>query len=84
MSCFRGLVPVDKVPGGDQMGLTFFLGPVSHLVVYPVRRGELINFVAYVPDPEWTLESWSFRSAPGEAVAAYEGWTETVTTMLGK
>jgi salicylate hydroxylase len=83
MSCFRGLVPVDKVPGGDKFGLTFFLGPNRHLVVYPVRGGELINFVAYVPDPEWTLESWSSKSEPAEAVAAFEGWNDTVTTMLG-
>ncbi|GAA2364292.1 FAD-dependent monooxygenase [Dactylosporangium salmoneum] len=83
MSCFRGLVPIDKVPGGDKFGLTFFLGPNRHLVVYPVRGGELINFVAYVPDPEWTLESWSSKCEPADAVAAFEGWNDTVTTMLG-
>jgi salicylate hydroxylase len=83
MSCYRGLVPVDQVPGGDRFGLTFFLGPNRHLVAYPVRGGELINFVAYVPDPEWTLESWSFRSEPGEAASAFDGWTPAVTTMLG-
>lgn len=82
MSCFRGLTPVDKVPGGDRFGLTFFLGPGRHLVAYPVRGGELINFVAYVPDPEWTLESWSARCAPEEAVAAFEGWHPVVTTLL--
>ncbi|MBM2620263.1 FAD-dependent monooxygenase [Actinoplanes sp. LDG1-06] len=82
MSCYRGLTPVDKVPGGETFGLTFFLGPNRHLVAYPVRGGEFINFVAYVPDPEWTLESWSARSDPAEAVAAFEGWTDTVTTML--
>ncbi|MEV8513728.1 FAD-dependent monooxygenase [Dactylosporangium sp. NPDC051484] len=83
MSCFRGVVPVDKVPGGDEFGLTFFLGPGRHLVAYPVRGGELINFVAYVPDPEWTLESWSAGCEPAEAVAAFAGWNDTVTTMLG-
>ncbi|GAA0732971.1 FAD-dependent monooxygenase [Dactylosporangium roseum] len=83
MSCFRGLVPVEKVPGGDRMGLTFFLGPGRHLVVYPVRGGELINFVAYVPDPEWTLESWSSKAEAADAVAAFDGWNDTVVTMLG-
>ncbi|WP_246614180.1 FAD-dependent monooxygenase [Paractinoplanes bogorensis] len=82
MSCYRGLTPVDRVPGGDTFGLTFFLGPNRHLVAYPVRGGEFINFVAYVPDPEWTLESWSARSEPAEAVAAFDGWTDTVTEML--
>ncbi|WP_327009392.1 FAD-dependent monooxygenase [Dactylosporangium sp. NBC_01737] len=83
MSCFRGLVPVDRVPGGDQMGLTFFLGPVSHLVVYPVRRGELINFVAYTRDEAWTDESWSAKGDASQAVAAFEGFNDTVLAMLG-
>lgn len=83
MSCFRGLVPVEKVPGGDTMGLTFFLGPGRHIVAYPVRRGELINFIAYVPDPVWTLESWSAKGDAAEAVAAFDGWNDTVTAMLG-
>jgi salicylate hydroxylase len=83
MSCYRGLVPVDNVPGGAHFGLSFFLGPDRHLVAYPVRGGELINFVAYVPDPAWSVESWSFRTSAAEAAAAFEGWTPTVTTMLG-
>ncbi|MFI1990795.1 FAD-dependent monooxygenase [Actinoplanes sp. NPDC020271] len=83
MSCFRGLTPVDRVPGGDRFGLTFFLGPNRHVVAYPVRGGELINFVAYVPDPDWTEESWSARCAPREAVAAFDGWSPVVTALLG-
>jgi len=82
MSCFRGLVPTDKVPGGDAFGLTFFLGPNRHMVAYPVRGGELVNFVAYVPGPEWTEESWSAKSSTAEAVAVFEGWNDTVTTLL--
>jgi salicylate hydroxylase len=83
MSCFRGLVPIDKVPGGDRMGLTFFLGPTSHLVVYPVRRRELINFVAYTRDAAWTDESWSAKGDASQAVAAFEGFNDTVLEMLG-
>jgi salicylate hydroxylase len=82
LSCYRGLVPVEQVPGGSRFGLTFFLGPNRHLVAYPVRGGELINFVAYVPDPSWSVESWSFQSSPAEAADAFEGWTPAVTTML--
>jgi salicylate hydroxylase len=83
MSCFRGLVSTDKVPGGDQFGLTFFLGPNRHMVAYPVRGGDSLNFVAYVPGPEWTLESWSAQSSTAEAVAVFEGWNDIVTTLLG-
>jgi salicylate hydroxylase len=83
MSCYRGLVPIERVPGGDRLGLTFFLGPGRHLVAYPVRRGTLINFIAYLPDPVWTLESWSAKGDPAEAVSAFAGWTDLVTTLLG-
>jgi salicylate hydroxylase len=82
MSCYRGLVPVGQVPGGSHFGLTFFLGPDRHLVAYPVRGGDLVNFVAYVPDPSWSVESWSFQSSAAEAAAAFDGWTPAVTTML--
>ncbi|WP_305785724.1 FAD-dependent monooxygenase [Symbioplanes lichenis] len=78
-SCFRGLVP-----GSDIDGLTFFLGPGRHLVAYPVRGGDFVNFVAYVPDPGRPRESWSARSTPGEAAAAFDGWTATVTSLLGR
>jgi salicylate hydroxylase len=83
MSCFRGLVPIERVPGGDQWGLTLFLGPGRHLVAYPVSRHRLINFVAYLPDPTWTLESWSAKGDPAEAVSAFDGWNDAVTTLLG-
>ncbi|GAA1647929.1 FAD-dependent monooxygenase [Actinoplanes couchii] len=82
MTCYRGLVPTDRIPGGDTLDLTFFLGPNRHLVAYPVRDGSLINFVAYVPGTEWTQESWHTRSDPASAVAAFEGWTPQVTAML--
>jgi salicylate hydroxylase len=82
MSCFRGLVPIDQVPGGDRMGLTFFLGPGRHLVAYPVRRGTLINFVAYVPDQVGTFESWSTKGDVAQAVTAFQGWHETVEALL--
>ncbi len=82
MSCFRGLVPDRRGARRHQFGLTFFLGPNRHIVAYPVRGGESINFVAYLPDPEWTLESWSAKTSTAEAVAVFEGWTDIVTTML--
>jgi salicylate hydroxylase len=83
MSCFRGLVPIERVPGGDEWGLTFWLGPGRHLVAYPVSRHRLINFVAYVPDQAWTLESWSAKGDPAEAVSAFNGWNPAITTLLG-
>ena len=83
MSCFRGLVPSERVPGGDEWGLTLFLGPGRHLVAYPVGPRRLINFVAYVPGQSWTLESWSSKGDPAEAVSAFQGWNRAVTSLLG-
>jgi len=77
--CWRCLVPVDAVPGG--LGTTdngTWLGPHGAVVVYLVRRGELVNVVAHYDNDTWTEESW-IREAPREEVIEnYRGWDETL------
>src|SRR6185312_5254645 len=46
--CWRCLVPVDAVPGGlATSDGTTWLGPHGAVVVYLVRRGELVNVAAH-------------------------------------
>ncbi|GGM52946.1 salicylate hydroxylase [Longimycelium tulufanense] len=89
-SGYRGLVPVERLPRLPELGfdphhpkLWLFPGPGRHLISYPVSGGRLVNFLAVVPDPEWTLESWVARGEVSEAVAAFEGWNEVVAILLG-
>jgi salicylate hydroxylase len=46
---FRGLVPTTGLPAWlREPEVTAWLGPKLHVVAYPVRRGELLNVVAFV------------------------------------
>jgi salicylate hydroxylase len=81
--CWRCLVPVDAVPGGlSSTDNGTWLGPHGAVVVYLVRRGELVNVVAHYDDESWTEESW-IREAPREEVIEnYRGWDDTLMRIF--
>ncbi len=35
-----------------------WLGPHGHVLHYPVRRGEIMNFISFVERDDWQIESW--------------------------
>ena len=51
---WRGVIPVERL-GRDRMPLagTNWIGPGRHVVHYPLRRGELLNFVGVVERGDW-------------------------------
>ena len=57
---WRGVVPMDRLPARlrQQYGMTW-IGPHGHVVTYPLRRGELLNFVTAIERDDWLIESWS-------------------------
>ncbi|MBV9063453.1 MAG: FAD-dependent monooxygenase, partial [Alphaproteobacteria bacterium] len=57
--CWRFLVPVDAVKDVDSSNYTLWLGPHGSIMVYRVRRGELVNVVAHCDNDSWTEESWT-------------------------
>ena len=59
---YRGVLPAQSVswPNGAMRN---WLGAGRHFLVYPLRAGELINCVGFVPTDEEMKESWS---APGD------------------
>ena len=79
--CWRGLIPIERFPH-DAHGTTRWLGPHGHVVSYPVRRGELLNFVAHYDSDSWTEESWTREADRAELVETYKGWNEAVLRML--
>lgn len=73
--CWRGLVPVERVPPGlvEPSSLNW-MGPHGHVVHYYVRHGEMVNFVAIHDTAEWTEESWIREADRDELMATYAGW----------
>ena len=80
---WRGLVPMDRLPlhqrrlvGANWMGVG------GHVVTYPLRRGELLNFVGVVERDDWRVESWNVPGSREECLRDLGGWHEDVKTII--
>lgn len=82
---WRGLVPMEKLPSHlAQMQGTNWLGPHGHVLHYPVRRGELMNFISFVERDDWQIESWVTQGTKDELANDYRGWHADVHEVIGR
>src|SRR5262249_32149334 len=82
---WRGLVPMDKLPAHlSQMLGTNWIGPHGHVLHYPVRRGEIMNFISFVERDDWRLESWVTQGTTGELANDFREWHADVHTIIEK
>jgi salicylate hydroxylase len=81
--CWRGLVPVERIPPGliEPSSLNW-MGPHGHVVHYYVRRGEMVNFVAIHDTDQWTEESWIREADRDELMAMYARWNEKLLRLF--
>jgi salicylate hydroxylase len=61
---------------------TNWLGPRGHVLHYPVRRGELMNFISLVERDDWQQESWTIEGSKGELANDFRGWHADVHTLI--
>jgi salicylate hydroxylase len=72
---WRGLVPRARVPAGIRMNVgTNWVGPGGHVVHYPVRGGELLNFVGLLERDDWRVESWTVQGTKDEFANDFRNW----------
>jgi salicylate hydroxylase len=72
---WRGMVPIDRLPPHLRRPLSSqWIGPRGHATCYPVRRGELLNFVGEVERDDWRIESWIERGTHAECLGDYPDW----------
>ena len=81
---YRGLVPREKLPEWRKETHQIWMGDGKHFMVYPVRRGELLNYVGFVPTEDETVESWSAVGDHDQLAASFEGWDRRVVGLLEK
>jgi len=80
---WRGLVPMDKLPPQLQaMQGTNWLGPHGHVLHYPVRRGEIMNFISFVERDDWQIESWVTQGTKDELANDFRGWHPDVHEII--
>jgi salicylate hydroxylase len=79
--CYRSVIPVDAVPGAPVQEGTW-LGPHGAIVIYRVRRGELINVVAHHDDDTYKHESWITECDRQEPIERYSKWHESLKRLF--
>jgi salicylate hydroxylase len=81
--CYRSVVPVAAVPGAPPSNDNEqWLGPHGTIVLYPVRRNELINVVCHYDDESYRHESWVSRCERSEVLERYAGWNELLLRVF--
>ena len=80
---WRGVIPAERLPEHLRAPLSVtWIGPGGHVVHYPLRRGELVNYVSVVERDDWRVESWSITGTAEECLADYPGWHSDVRTLI--
>ncbi len=80
---WRGVIPAEALgPRLMTPDSVTWIGPRGHAVHYPLRRGELMNYVSVVERDDWRVESWSVEGSVEECLADYPGWHADVHALI--
>jgi salicylate hydroxylase len=79
---YRGVLPHALVPHWPNDSWLMWLGKNKHFLTFPLRAGQLINYVGFVPADEEMKESWSAPGDPRVLRREFEGWDSRIETLL--
>ena len=79
---YRGLVSRERLPDWPMDRWQMWAGPAKHFLVFPVRHGEMVNYVGFVPADEAMKESWSAAGDPDALRREFDGWDPRVGSVL--
>jgi salicylate hydroxylase len=80
---WRGLAPRDKLsPELQRLVGTNWVGPGGHVITYPLRGGEILNFVGFGERADWTVESWTTPGTKEECAADFRDWHPLVHEII--
>jgi salicylate hydroxylase len=77
---YRGLVP--RVAGYPADAMRMWVGESKHFLVFPVRAGQLLNYVGFVPSDASVRESWSASGNPAALAAHFAGWDPVIGEVI--
>ncbi len=81
---YRGVLPHALIPDWPTDAWLMWLGKGKHFLAFPVRAGQLINFVGFVPADQEMKESWSAPGDPDVLRAEFAGWDPRIERLLGE
>ena len=81
---YRGVIPHDRIPDWPTDSWLMWLGKGKHFLTFPVRAGQLINYVGFVPADDEMKESWSLPGDPDVLRREFAGWDPRIESLLGQ
>ncbi|WFU16521.1 FAD-dependent monooxygenase [Bradyrhizobium sp. CB3481] len=81
---YRGLLSRERLPHWPTDRWQMWLGKGKHFLSFPVRAGDLINYVGFVPADAEMKESWSAPGDPDVLRREFVGWDSRIGTLLSK
>jgi salicylate hydroxylase len=81
---YRGVLARRLIPQWPTDRWLMWLGKSKHFLTFPVRSGELINYVGFVPADAEMKESWSAPGDPDMLRTEFEGWEPRIGTLLSQ
>ena len=77
---YRGVVPrPEESPAGT---MRMWVGEGRHFLVFPVRAGQLLNYVGFVSAATAVRESWSAPGDPVALAAHFAGWDPVIGKVI--
>jgi 2-polyprenyl-6-methoxyphenol hydroxylase-like FAD-dependent oxidoreductase len=81
---YRGVLPHRLIRDWPTDRWLMWLGKSKHFLTFPVRSGQLINYVGFVPADAEMKESWSAPGDPDLLRAEFEGWEPRIGALLSQ
>jgi salicylate hydroxylase len=81
---YRGVLPHALVPDWPTDAWLMWLGKGTHFLSFPVRAGQLVNYVGFVPADEEMKESWSAPGDPDALRREFAGWDPPIERLLSE
>ena len=81
---YRGLVAHAAIAPWPTAAWQMWLGKAKHFLAFPVRAGELVNYVGFVPANAEMKESWSAPGDPAVLRREFMGWDPRIERLLGE
>ena len=80
---WRGVIEAMALPAHLRQPYGYnWVGPGAHVVNYPLRGGELVNFVGVVEQQGWEVESWTEKGSIDACLQDFAGWHDDVQTLI--
>jgi salicylate hydroxylase len=81
---YRGVIAHRRIPHWPTDSWLMWLGKGKHFLTFPLRGGELINYVGFVPADREMKESWSAPGDPEILRAEFAGWEPRIGALLSQ